>query len=309
MSELITFTPDRMISIEDAVEEYLMYSKSIGLLSETSVFNRRCELERFKRYCNEKNITWVTDIQKHVVITYLGRLNIKNNSKKTIMMILNAFFDYLITENLVLDNHMANVKKPRTFLPEGDFLTLAEINQLFYAEAQNPKEKLVDRNLLLLSLFTVLCMRVAEAIQLQQSDVHLEKKQVWVKRKGGKIAQLPLNEDLVDRFANWFEVRECFQNADKIPWIFLSTRGRQMTIRQARNVVSQALKKASINKRKNGPHLLRHSGATLYLKQGEDIKTIQYLLGHSNLSTTSRYVHTDSDTLKESINKCPSFNV
>jgi integrase/recombinase XerC len=150
-------------------------------------------------------------------------------------------------------------------------------------------------------------MRVAEAIQLQKSDVHLDKKQVWVKRKGGKIAQLPLNEDLVDRFTNWFEVRQRFKNSEKVPWIFLSIRGQQMTIRQARNVVSDALKKASITKRKRGPHLLRHSGATLYLKQGEDIKTIQYLLGHSNLSTTSRYVHSDSDTLRQSINNCPSF--
>jgi integrase/recombinase XerC len=308
MSNIIPFIPDRQIAIKDAIEEYLLYNKSIGTLSDTSVFNRRCELSRFMRFCHGKNLNQVTELDKHAVITYLSGLNIQNNSKKTIMMILAAFFDYLVTEHLVLDNLLSNVKKPRTFLPEGDYLCLDEINQLFYYETNNCNEKLVDRNLLLLSLFTVLCMRVAEAIQLQKSDVHLSKKQVWVKRKGGKIAQLPLNDDLIDRFTNWFDVRNSFKNAEKVPWVFLSTHGRQMTIRQARNVVSLALKKADIRKRKNGPHLLRHSGATLYLRQGEDIKTIQYLLGHSNLSTTSRYVHSDSDTLKESINNCPSFN-
>jgi len=307
MSKIIPFIPDRQISIEDAIEEYLLYNKSIGTLSDTSVFNRRFELTRIMRYFHSKELKCVHEIDKHIVIKYLSELNVQNNSKKTIMMILTAFFDYLVTENLILDNLLANVKKPRTFLPEGDYLSLEEINRMFYAEAQHGKEHLVDRNLLLLSLFTVLCMRVAEAIQLKQSDVHLDKKQVWVKRKGGKIAQLPLNTDLVDRFTNWFEMRESFKNAAHVPWVFLSTRGQQITIRQARNVVSQALKKASISKRKKGPHLLRHSGATLYLKQGEDIKTIQYLLGHSNLSTTSRYVHSDSDTLKESINNCPSF--
>jgi integrase/recombinase XerC len=307
MSTRIPFIPDRQITIEDAIEEYLLYNKSIGTLSDTSVFNRRFDLLRFMRHCHNKGRKNVTDLDKHVVITYLGGLSIQNNTKKTIMMIMAAFFDYLVTENLVLDNFLANVKKPRTFLPEGDFLNLDEINRLFYAAAQNGSEKLIDRNLLLLSLFTVLCMRVAEVIQLQQSDVHLDKKQVWVKRKGGKVAHLPLNEDLVDRFTNWFDVRNSFKNAENVNWVFLSTHGRQMTIRQARNVVSFALQKADINKRKNGPHLLRHSGATLYLKQGEDIKTIQYLLGHSNLSTTSRYVHSDSETLKQSINKCPSF--
>jgi len=307
MSKVIPFIPDRQIAIERAIEEYLIYNKSIGALSETSIFNRRCELARFMRYCHAKDLNKVTELDKQLVISYLSELNVQNNSKKTIMMILAAFFDYLVTENLVLDNFLANVKKPKTFLAESDFLSLEEINRLFYAEAQNAAEQLVDRNLLLLSLFTVLCMRVAEVIQLKQSDVHLDKKQVWVKRKGGKIAQLPLNEDLIDRFTNWFDMREGFKNAEIVPWVFLSTRGRQMTIRQARNVVSHALKKAAINKRKNGPHLLRHSGATLYLRQGEDIKTIQYLLGHSNLSTTSRYVHSDSDTLKESISKCPSF--
>jgi len=307
MSKIIPFIPDRQIDIENAIEEYLLYNKSIGALSDTTIFNRRCELIRFTKYCNERGLIKVIEIDKLVVISYLSELNIQKNTKKTIMMILGAFFDYLVTENLVLDNLLANIKKPRTFLAESDFLSLEEINQLFYAEAQNSNEKLVDRNLLLLSLFTVLCMRVAEAVQLKQSDVHLDQKQVWVKRKGGKIAQLPLNEDLIDRFSNWFDVRNNFKNAENVPWVFLSTWGNQMTIRQARNVVSDALKKASINKRKNGPHLLRHSGATLYLKQGEDIKTIQYLLGHSNLSTTSRYVHSDSDTLKDSINRCPSF--
>ncbi|ETR72522.1 MAG: Tyrosine recombinase XerD [Candidatus Magnetoglobus multicellularis str. Araruama] len=307
MSEVIQFIPDRQISIDEAIEEYLAYSQSIGTLSATSVFNRRCELVRFMRYCHNKQIQGVTEIKKHLVITYLGSLTIQNNSKKTIMMIMTAFFDYLVTEGLILDNLVANIKKPRTFLPEGDFLSLEEINRLFYAETNNTSEKLVDRNILLLSLFTVLCMRVAEAIQLVKTDVHLNERQVWVKRKGGKIARLPLNEDLVDRFNNWFDERVNFKNADKVPWVFVSTHGRQMTIRQARNVVTNALKKASISKRKCGPHLLRHSGATLYLKQGEDIKTIQYLLGHANLSTTSRYVHSDSDTLKNSINNCPSF--
>jgi integrase/recombinase XerC len=309
MSKVIPFIPDRQVSVEKAIEEYLLYNKSIGTLSNSSIFNRRCELARFMRFCYAKDLNNVTEIDKHLVISYLSELNVQNNSKKTIMMILAAFFDYLVTENLVLDNYLANVKKPKTYLAESDFLDLDEINRLFYAEAQNATEQLVDRNLLLLSLFTVLCMRVAEVIQLKQSDVHLDKKQIWVKRKGGKIAQLPLNEDLIDRFMNWFETRKSFKNAETVSWVFISTRGRQMTIRQARNVVSHALKKASIHKRKNGPHLLRHSGATLYLRQGEDIKTIQYLLGHSNLSTTSRYVHSDSDTLKESINKCPSFNV
>ena len=307
MSEKIPFIPDRKIIIDDAIEEYLAYSQSIGALSETSVFNRRLELNRFKRYCISNNIEWVTDIQKHMAITYLGSLKVKNNSKKTIMLILTAFFDYLVTERLVLDNLLANVKKPRVFIPDGDYLNLEEIDRLFYTEAQTTSEKLVDRNLLLLSLFTILCMRVAEAIQLQVSDVRMDEKKLWVKRKGGKIAKLPMNEDLLDRFYNWFEIRNTFKNAEKIPWIFISTHGRHMTIRQARHIVTAALEKAEINKRKKGPHLLRHSGATLYLKQGEDIKTIQYLLGHSNLTTTSRYVHSDSDALENSINKCPTF--
>jgi integrase/recombinase XerC len=307
VSERIPFIPDRQVNINEAIEEYLAYNHSIGSLSEASVFNRRLELNRFQRYCQSKGIEWVTDIKKHHVITYLGSLSIKNSSKKTVMIILTAFFDYMVTERLVLDNLLANVKQPKTYLAEGDYLTLEEIDRLFYAEAQTTSEKLVDRNLLLLSLFTVLCLRVAETIHLQLSDVHLNDRQIWVNRKGGKIAKLPMNDDLIDRFHNWFDVRETFKNAKKVPWVFISTHGRQMTVRQARHIVGSALDKAEINKRKKGPHLLRHSGATLYLRQGEDIKTIQYLLGHSNLTTTSRYVHSDSETLKNSINKCPTF--
>jgi len=302
----IPFSPDRILSFPEAIEEYLSYSRSIGSLSETTVYNRQIELNRFSQFCNQLGAEFVTDLKKQTVISYLGGLRVAAGTKKTIMNILSAFFDYLIEEHLILDNFLGSIKKPKTFLIEGDYLSLDEINHLFYSTAQSSNPKHVDRNLLLLSLFTVLCLRVAETINLKMSDVHLNEKMIWIVRKGGKIAKIPLNDDLVDKFENWYYVRSEFKGHQK-PWVFISTHGKQMTIRQARNIVTGALETAGIDKRKKGPHLLRHSGATVYLQQGENIKTIQYLLGHSNLTTTSRYVHSDRATLENSINNCPIF--
>ena len=299
------FIPDREITVTNAIKEYLAYSKSIGSLSSSSLYNRGIELRRLKNYLLEMNVSNVSDIQKHMLITYLGDIDVSAVTKKTIMNIICSFLDYLINENLILDNYLANVKKPKVYEIEGDYLSKEEIDHLFYTLVNNTNEKLIDRNLLLISLFTILCMRVTETLQLKMSDVHINESVIWVNRKGGKIAKLPLNENLIDQFQNWYEIRKSFKKGSNSIWVFISTHGKQMTVRQARNVVEKAIKKAGIVKRKNGPHLLRHSGATLYLKQGEDIKTIQYLLGHSNLTTTSKYVHSDSATLRNSINNCP----
>ncbi|CAN2042869.1 Tyrosine recombinase XerD [Candidatus Magnetomoraceae bacterium gMMP-15] len=303
---MIKFEPDREVNIFDAVDEYLNYNRSIAALSETSLYNRSLELKRFYKFCIDRKIQKATELNKNMIISYLGSLNVASGTKKTIMSILSAFLDYLVNENLIIDNYLATVKKPKVYQIEGDYLKRDEIDHLFYTVTTTTKTKQLDRNLLLLSMFTVLCMRVGETVNLKLNEVHLNEKTIWITRKGGKIAKLPLNEDLIEKFLNWYEMRKDYKGS-KNPWVFLTINGRQMQARQARYIVSQALDKSGIIKRKKGPHLLRHSGATLYLQQGVDIKTIQMLLGHSDLTTTSKYVHSDSATLTNSINNCPKF--
>lgn len=301
---MVRFKPERSISIIDSINEYLSEKSAIGTLSKTSIVNRGYELNRFERFCKSNNINNSENIHKNIVLRYLKSLNIAKTTKTTIMHILSMYMDYLVKEGVIQDNYAGILDKPKNIYPEADYMEFHEVEKLFQTEASMATAKTVDRNLLLMNLFFTLCLRASEAVNLQISDVQLELRQVWIKRKGGKIAKLPLNEDIVEQFLNWFTIRKGYAGADT-HWVFLSSRGNSLTTRQARYIVANALERAQIFKRKNGTHLLRHSGATLRLKRGEDIKVIQYLLGHSSLATTERYLHFSENDLKEMVDRTP----
>ncbi|WP_425430187.1 tyrosine-type recombinase/integrase [Desulfacinum hydrothermale] len=187
-------------------------------------------------------------------------------------------------------------------MPEPDFLSEPELKAFFQSVVDTSRECVVDRNLLVVSLLAGLCLRVSEVCSLRLDNLDLTSTPgaLRVHRKGGKEARLPLNEKIRDLLDTWLEQREQWASTDS-PWVFVSTRGSRLSVRQVQNVVRRALEHAGFVKRHMGPHLLRHSGASFYLASGTDIKTIQALLGHSNLSTTSRYVHTTAAAIRTAV--------
>ncbi len=291
-------------SIETSIHDYLSEKQATGALSKTSIINRRYELFRFKKFCNGHNIYEARKIHKNIVVRYLKTLKVARTTKTTIMHILSMYMDYLVREEIILDNYAALLEKPKNSYPEADYLEFEEVEKLFQTEAKLATAKTVDRNLLIMNLLFTLCLRASEVVNLKEEDIRTDLKQIWIKRKGGKLAKLPLNDDIVEQVWNWYAIRDEYFGSDT-PWVFLSSRGNQLTTRQARYIVSNALNRAGICKRKNGTHLLRHSGATLRLKRGEDIKVIQYLLGHSSLATTERYLHFNESELKSMVDRSP----
>ncbi len=298
------FQPKSNITILESVEAYLASKEATGTLSPSSVNNRRYELIRFSKYCSSQRIEYPADIHKNIVLTYLKSLKIARASKLGIIYILTGFMDYLVDEELMLDNYAAIIDKPKVYQPKTDYLTMDELEQIYQAEARNGSRKVVDRNLLLFSLFTDICLRVSEVINLKREDVRLDAREVWVTRKRDKVERLPVNEDIVLKFQNWYDIRPEYKG-NELPWVFLSSHGKQLKPRQVHNIVSKALERAGIVKRKQGPHLLRHSGASLKAQAGENLVMIQYLLGHENLNTTRRYLHFDWKDLKEMVDRSP----
>lgn len=295
------FVPRSNTPVETAVESYLRKESSLGRLRPATIRNRRIELGRFARFAVSKKIDHAHEINRNLVTAYIGSLNIGNATKATTVVIIRAFLDYLVEEYLLMDNFLHGMKPPRSFRPEADYLAREEIDALFGAIAENSREKSVDRNLLLFSFLTVLCMRVSEAAGVRLQDVDLKAATIWVHRKGGKLVKLPLNTDLRQKIDTWLEKRKEWPGADS-GWLFLSNRGGCLSVRQIQDLTKGFLKSAGILKRNMSPHLLRHSGASFYLATGTDIKTVQNLLGHSNLATTSRYVHAGEKAMEDAIN-------
>lgn len=292
------------MTLHEAIEAHLVEKQALGQLSDVTVYNRRYELTRFADYCEIRNIRRPNEIDKRAILGYLKIQNLKKSSRTTLMYILSSFMQFLLDEGLVAENVVAELEKPKFYIPKTDYLTIDELKRLVVAERNKKNRKTIARNLLLFSLFTDICLRVSEVVNLKLTDVRLEEKEIWVTRKRGKEEKIPLNSDLIEKFKDWLTVRPTYKGSRQ-DWVFLSSHGQQLTRRQVHDITRSALRRAGISKRKEGPHLLRHSGASLKARSGENLIIIQYLLGHENLNTTRRYLHFDWQELKDMVERSP----
>jgi integrase/recombinase XerC len=292
------------ITISESAKNYIAQNVAMGVLRKTSAYNRGKELDRFSRFCADHGIVHPQDIHQNIIIQYIGSLKVTQGTKNTIIMILSAYMNYLVDQELVLDNIAANIKTPKTRYPQSDFLTEHEINLVFRKVAESSSKKFVDRNLLLFNLLFQVCLRGTEVCNLRIKDVRIDngEPKIFVRRKGGKEADIPLNQDLVEMFEVWLDIRKTFRGAQEFPWVFLTSHGTQLNRVQIHDLVKRAILSAGLVKRKMGPHILRHSGASLLSEKGASPQEIQFLLGHESLNSTQRYLHFNKERLRNTVN-------
>lgn len=295
------------MQLEKSVQKYLEEKEVLGTLSNSSIKNRRYELLRFIAFCKKNGIDRPTRIDEDIILDYLKSLNTAKYTQITMLFTLSSYMNFLVKKQIINENYAAKIDKPKMNYPEADYLEFYEVKKLFSCETKTAPRKVKDRNILLLNLFFTLCLRASEAVELNFSDVKLELKQLWIKRKGGKIVKMPLNDELITQFNKWLLMRKEYKGHET-NFVFLSSQGNRMTTRQARFVVSNAMRKAKIEKRKKGTHILRHSGATYRLKNGENIRIIQKMLGHKSLAVTEKYMHFNEVELRDMIDRSPKMN-
>lgn len=294
------------MTLSESVENYLTEKKALFLLSESSLNVRSCELKRFIRFCNGQGIKYPRQIKKNNIIGYLSSINVSKQTQANIYFTLLSFFDFLAVNGIISEDNFFGIKQPKFGYSESDYLEFDEVKKLFKTVLEAGSKRVNPRNILLLNLFFTLCLRVGETVNLKLSDIKLDIKQLWILRKGGDLTKLPLNDELVNNFLTWYDSRKTFPNSNS-EYVFLSTRGSKLTERQVAYTVRNSLILAGIKKRKSGPHLLRHSGATFRLKNGENIKIIQKMLGHKNMSTTEKYLHFNEDDIKSLVDNSPKM--
>jgi integrase/recombinase XerC len=286
---------------EGSIAAYLDSRLAMNALSPASVRNRRIFLSEFVRFAVANKVIRPDQAHKNLILGFFAQKKVSNNSKRVQFFILNAFFEYLHEEGLVTENVVATINAPNGKKIESDYLDRSEINVFFDGVLETSREGLEDRNLCLVAFLTALCLRVSEACNLRMTDINTAQNSVRVRRKGGHEELLPLSEDIVDYLEKWLYARETWDKAAFSPFLFVTWSGEPLSVRSAQRIVQRGLKGAGIIKRRMGPHLLRHSGASTYLSDGINIKTIQTLLGHSNIATTGRYVHASRGQLETAV--------
>ncbi len=286
---------------ESVIQKYLDSRLAVNALSEKTAKTRFLLLSEFGRFAISNKIEKPSKAHKNLVLAFFSQKKVANNTKRVQFFILHAFFDYLVEEDLVPENCMTSISPPSEKNIESDYLDDEEVRLFFEGVIDGCRETTIERTLLIVVFLTALCLRVSEASNLKISDLNMDQGTVRVHRKGGTEVLLPLSTDLMEFLKRWLSVRTTWKNGETSPWLFITERGTHMAVRSIQHVCKKALEKSGILKRRMGPHLLRHSGASGYLASGIDIKTIQTLLGHSNVATTSKYVHASRGRLEQAV--------
>lgn len=281
--------------IDDFIE-YIRYERNYSDYTET---NYSLDLELFLEYIkkykiNFKNITY-KDIQLY--IKYLKeQKELKPASVNRHLSTLRSFYNFLLKENIVNNNPFKLVssqkkeKKLPNYMKYNEFEALIEVCD---------ESDLGVRNRTLIELLFATGARIGELINVKVNDINFTNKEIKLTGKGNKQRICFFNsysEEYLKKYINNNRIN--LLNGKNSEYLFINHIGGNLTDRGVRDILEKMIKKAAINT-KITPHSFRHTFATMLLNEGCDLKSVQELLGHVNLSTTSIYTHLTNDRIKD----------
>ncbi|MCA1066070.1 tyrosine-type recombinase/integrase (plasmid) [Rossellomorea sp. AcN35-11] len=252
------------------------------------------------------------DVRKLEINLYLNYLKNKlgngPGTRNYKLMAVRAFYKCLIEYEVVSSNPVEGIeraKEERNSLPS--YLEKSELGVFFSQIAKVSKKMYVKRNKVILGLMTYCGLRVEEVHSLNKSSINHGQKGLSVKGKGNKTRYIPLPKDLYQVINDYIENHREYPMKGHEDALFLSRFGKRLSKRRIqriteniRKALNEQTEHEQLKDRNISSHKLRHTFATMLLQQGYDIRTVQELLGHSNLNTTQRYTHV-TDAAKQKV--------
>ena len=282
-----------MNNLTEQVEDYLRYSQIERGLSANTITSYRQDLTSFINFLKKEHLkTWPTKaLDIDAFLAQQLDLNKATSSISRLISSLRKFYQWLVRQNIQKINPMLEIDSPkkRRSLPVA--LTVNEINHLL--DQPNTNKKLGLRDRALLETLYATGIRVSELINLKFNDLHEELKLIKVFGKGSKERLIPISEVALSWIDSYKEkvrdplILKVGQNCD---FIFLNSRGTALTRQAVWQIIKKYCNMAGIQKNVT-PHTLRHTFATHLLENGADLRVVQEILGHSDISTTQIYTN------------------
>lgn len=241
----------------------------------------------------------VNDISRENVNKYIQSLKRKNLSKTTInrkIIAIKDFHKFLLKENITKENPTEKIdnQKPDKALPT--VLSVDEINKMI--SSINGEEPLDIRNRAMMELLYAAGLRISELLDLKQENVHLREKYIIVKEgKGNKDRYIPIGEMAVVSLRKYREEVRPLIAQKGVNNLFVNYKGEPMTRQAVFKYIKKLAEDNGITKTIS-PHTIRHSFATHLLEGGADLRVVQELLGHEDISTTQIYTHLDKSKIR-----------
>lgn len=288
-----------------AIADYRMYLKIERGLSESSIESYTLDVLSFEQFLIDENITKNPidcDLSSVQTFIYETAKSLSPNTQARRLSGLRSFFDYMIFESYRASNPTDLIEAPKLGRKLPDVLGLNEIDLLLeQIDLGHPQGY---RNRAMLEMLYGSGIRVSELVNLSLSNLFFEENLIRVTGKGNKQRLVPmgkLNKKFILFYINNFRLQQKIDSVYQ-DIVFLNRNGKILTRQMIFTIIKQLALKANIEK-KIGPHTFRHSFATHLLENGADLRTIQILMGHENITTTEMYTHLDTQHLRSVIER------
>lgn len=289
-------------TLDSLINEFLSYGRSVRRLSANTVAAYQRDLTLFNDYCAQQNLISPEQVTEADVRSLVGKQHRRGLSGRSIQRLLSSIRSlYSFYNRNAADKHnpALSVRAPKTnkTLPKA-----AEVDQLQHFLNISADDALAARDAAMFELMYSSGVRLSELVSVNMADLDYSANMLLVTGKGNKTRSLPVGSKAISAIRDWMKWRQDFSPASDETALFLSKRGSRIKPRSVQARLEYWCKQQAMG-HKLHPHMLRHSFASHLLQSSGDLRALQELLGHANISTTQVYTHLDYQHLAEVYDK------
>ena len=276
--------------------EELNYEKNYSEKTTTGYLK---DLDLFLEFLNENNIRCFKDIEYKNIrdyVTYLYNLDYKNKTISRHISSIRSLFKYLKANKIIDNNPCVLISNPKGELKLPKYLNFEETEKLLNVY-KNSDDPIYIRNSLILEMLYSTGIRVSELTNIKLIDIEKSNRAIRIVGKGNKERIVYFGSKCANLLNDYLKRSYNVLNVNNYDYLFLSKTGKKINDREIRKIIDYAGSVASI-KFKISPHVLRHTFAPHMLGEGADLRSVQELLGHENLSTTQIYTHLTNEKIR-----------
>lgn len=285
------------MNLKDAKYEYIEYVMIEQHLTENTKMSYETELNKYISFLDDKNIFDIKKITLTDITSYLSHLKASKMDAKSIahsITVIRNFHKYFMKTGVLTTDVTTGIERPKIRKDLPVTLTVSEVDKLLDIEFNTPFDY---RNKVMLELLYGTGLRISELLSLTLNDIDLINCTVRCMGKGKKERILPINEYIIEYLKEYLKVRSNLEKENKYKELFLNNHGKPITRQGFFKILKKMLLEKGLNTNVS-PHTLRHSFATHLLENGADLRLIQEMLGHSDISTTRIYTHISNQRVK-----------
>jgi len=289
-------------SPEDIIRSFLEFLSVEKGLSHNTLLSYQRDIKKLFRYLERMKISYleVSDDDLSKFIQHIGRSGLSSRSLARLISSLKSLYRFLLLDGILKKSPASDLSSPKPMFSLPKYLTMREVESLL--KQPNEKETMGLRDKAMLELLYATGLRASELVLLRIRDLNLKDGFLLCKGKGGKERIVPLGNSAVEAIKEYLEKSRPLLLKEQTDYLFLTYRGGAFTRQGFWKLLKHYALIAGLSS-KISPHILRHTFATHLLERGADLRSVQLMLGHLQITTTQIYTHVSRDRLRRVYDK------